>query len=64
MARISQCELVRKGEIQHIPKDSQDKGLPNCLGYVDGMTDEVLEECKSCRLFWMNDGVIGNESHG
>ena len=65
MARISRCELVRKGEIKHIPKDSQDKGLPNCVGYVDSMTDEALDECRSCGLFWMNDKVvIIDESHG
>ena len=52
MARTSNCELVRKGEIKHIPKDWQDKGMPNCLGYEDSVNDEALDECKCCKWFW------------
>ena len=54
MARQSKCELVRKGEIRHIPKDATDKGYPNCLGYIDRFRDTELDECKRCNLFWLN----------
>ena len=57
MAKISNCELVRKGEIKRIPKDWQDKGMPNCLGYEDRFNDEPLDECKRCKWFWRKGGA-------
>lgn len=50
----SKCELVRKKEIKHIPRDWQDKGTPNCLGYEDSRSDEPLAECERCEWFWGN----------
>ena len=54
MAKQSECELVRKGEVKHIPKDWNDKGRPNCLGYIDSYHDTELDECKRCKWFWLN----------
>ena len=56
MARQSNCELVRKGEIKHIPKYWNDKGHPNCVGYIDSYRDTELPECKKCEWFWRNEG--------
>lgn len=49
MTRKSKCALVRKGEIKHIPRDWNDKQMPNCLGYEDSINDEPLAECKNCQ---------------
>ena len=56
MSRESECELVRTGEIKHIPKDHKDNGRPNCLGYIDNFRDTELEECKRCPWLWLKDG--------
>ena len=55
MPRKSACELVRKGTIKHIPKDHKDHGRPNCLGYIDKMTEDALDECSQCEWFWRNE---------
>lgn len=53
---MSKCELVRNGTIKHIPKNSTDKGMPNCLGYIDSYHDTELKECRRCKIFWLNYG--------
>lgn len=64
MTRKSACELVRKGTIKHIPKDSVDNGgHANCLGYEDSMTDDALDACKRCERFWRN-GLLWFAEHG
>ena len=54
MPRKSSCELVRNGVIKSIPKGSLDKGMPNCLGYIDSYRDTEFDECKRCERFWCN----------
>jgi hypothetical protein len=54
VARQSKCGLVRKKEINHIPRDWCDKGMANCLGYEDSRSDEPLSECEKCKWFWGN----------
>ena len=56
MSKKSDCELVRKGIIKKIPKDYKDKGIPNCLGYIDQFRDSELRECKNCSWFWRKGG--------
>ena len=53
----SKCELVRIGEIKHKGKvadkiTDKDKTFYTCYGYRDAMTDEPLDECKRCNLWY------------
>ena len=56
MNKKSDCELVRKGIINKIPKDYKDKGRPNCWGYIDQFRDSELQECKKCPWFYLQGG--------
>lgn len=53
----SKCELVRTGEVKHKGKTADkiiinNKVVYTCFGYVDAMTDELLDECKRCELWY------------
>jgi hypothetical protein len=53
----SKCELVRTGEVKRKGKVADkiirhDKTFYSCYGYRDAMTDEPLEECQRCKLWY------------
>ena len=55
MSRESKCALVRKGIVRGKGKSSVEwwkDGNPMryCFGYTDRMTDELLNECKQCKI--------------
>lgn len=48
------CEAVKKGLVKHRGKSSPEffyMGRPHyyCYGYVDKMTDELLDVCRLCK---------------
>lgn len=53
----SKCELVRIGEVKHKGNTAdkiitKNKVVYTCYGYKDSMTDEPLDECKRCELWY------------